>query len=538
MHQFKYAFFTLIFAGSIGSVHAASVAPTDAGRLLQDSRSSESSATPMQQLDGLTLHGAPLSDSTPGGVKVLLNKINLFGNTVFDYDELLAVLGQESLGKEYDLAGLRAFANRLSIFYRDNGYPFARAFIPAQEFDVGELTIGILEGRYGEVRTTGDHSLSSVTQGFLMNVRPDVVIDSPKLERSMLLLSDQPGVDVIPVMQPGKEVGKGDLMVSVREGKRYSGSVGVDNHGNRYSGRNRASAAGDANSLLMAGDDLSFNVFLTDEETWLGQTEYEIPLGFSGLRAAIGYSHLSYVLGGEFGNDGFLGTATTRSFQLSYPLIRSLNRNVIILGKYNVAKYSDERIGISEKKEGDSYQFGIQFDNRDNFYGGGVTYGNIFNLEGDIKQSSGAAIDSFNVYKGQLARQQNLPDNFSLYTGLNGQYSDASIDGSEQLALGGVSAVRAYPQGEASGSNAWVGQIELRYQFDNYQPFVFYDLGNRLAVGDEESRYLSGAGLGVRYKRKNMYFDLLSAWKINGGDSLSDSEQINPRVWFKTGIDF
>ncbi|MBR9866211.1 MAG: ShlB/FhaC/HecB family hemolysin secretion/activation protein [Oceanospirillales bacterium] len=535
MHQFKSAFFFIMLAGSI---HAAPVAPTDAGQLLQDSQRSGASATPMQQLEGLTLHGAPLSDSAEGGPKVLLKKLNLFGNTIFDYDQLLTVLGPDTLGKEYDLAGLKNLANRISIYYRDNGYPFARAFIPAQEFDAGELTIGLLEGRYGEVRTTGDHSLSSVTQGFLMNVRPDVVIDSPKLERSMLLLSDQPGVDVIPVMQPGSEVGKGDLMVSVREGKRYSGSVGLDNFGNRYSGRNRASAALNANGLLMAGDDLWFNLFRTDEETWLGQAEYEIPLGFSGLRASIGYSHLSYVLGAEFDGNGFLGTATTRSLELSYPLIRSLSHNVIILGKYDVTKYSDERVGIRDTKEGDGYQLGIQFDNRDDIYGGGITYGNIFKVEGDIRQSSGVVTDSFNVYKGQLARQQNFPGNFSLFTSLNGQYSDRSVDGSEQLALGGAYGVRAYPQGEGSGSTAWVGQIELRYNLDSYQPFVFYDLGNRLNVDEEESRYLSGTGLGVRYKTEKLYFDLLSAWKVNGGDSLADSEQENYRIWFKTGMNF
>jgi len=115
-----------------------------------------------------------------------------------------------------------------------------------------------------------------------------VVINTAKLERSMLLLSDQPGVDVVPVIQPGKEVGKGDLMVSVREGKRYVVSVGLDNLGNRYSGRNRATIDLNANSLLTVGDSLTFNLFRTDEETWLGQAKYEMPIGFSGLRASIG----------------------------------------------------------------------------------------------------------------------------------------------------------------------------------------------------------------------------------------------------------
>jgi hemolysin activation/secretion protein len=538
MHQFNCTFFTMVLASSVGNVHAATIPPTDSGRLLQDTKNSQSITKPMQQLNGLPLYGSPLSESTPGGEKILLNKFNVFGNTIFDYDQLLAVLGTDTQGKKYDLAELQNFANQISIFYRDNGYPFARAFIPAQELNSGELTIGILEGLYGEVRTTGDHSLSSVTQGFLMNIQPDMVIDEAKLERSMLLLSDQPGVDVVPVIQPGKEVGKGDLMVSVQEGKRFALSAGLDNMGNRYSGSRRATIDLNASRLLTVGDILSLNLFRTDEETWLGQAKYEMPIGFSGLRASFGYSYLNYSLGGEFEDSNFSGTATTRSFELSYPLIRSLSRNVTALGKYNMAKYSDKRFGLIDKKDGDSVQFGIQFDNRDSFYSGGITYGNILKVEGDINHSSGVGFDSFSLYKGQLSRQQNIPGNFSLFANLSGQYTDKSIDGSEQLALGGISAVRAYAPGEGSGSKTLVGQIELRSQVDNYHSFVFYDLGKRFNVGAEEVRKLAGAGVGVRYQSNKFNVELISAWKTTENDSLSDNKQKSTRIWFKTGIVF
>jgi hemolysin activation/secretion protein len=137
MHQFNCTFFTIVLASSVGSVYAATIPPTDSGRLLQDSRNGQTITKPMQQLTGLTLHGSPLSESTPGGAKILLNKFIVFGNTIFDYDQLLAVLGTETLGKKYDLAELKNFANQISIFYRDNGFPFARAFIPAQELNSG-----------------------------------------------------------------------------------------------------------------------------------------------------------------------------------------------------------------------------------------------------------------------------------------------------------------------------------------------------------------------------------------------------------------
>ena len=46
---------------------------------------------------------------------------------------------------------------------------------------------------------------------------------------------------------------------------------------------------------------------------------------------------------------------------------------------------------------------------------------------------------------------------------LQGQASRGTLDSSEQMYLGGANGVRAYPQGEASGENGFLGSLEVRY---------------------------------------------------------------------------
>jgi len=267
--------------------------PPDAGRILQDSL--PQTIQPLAPSVDFTVEGQPLADSEPGGVRITLNSIQFTDNTIYTNDELLAVLG-DVFTKQYDLAGLRQLANQISLHYRNTGYPFARAIIPAQNMSDGLLVIQLIEGRYGNVSTSGDASIASDALPLLNALKPGDVIESSQLERSTLLLGDLPGVRVVPVMRP--------LDVQVFEEPQFSVSLGVDNLGNRFSGEYRGQAAFRYNRLLMLGDELTVRALYTSEDTWLGQIGYSLPLGYSGLRGNISYAHTDYQLGKNFSNLG------------------------------------------------------------------------------------------------------------------------------------------------------------------------------------------------------------------------------------------
>lgn len=181
----------------------------DAGRILQESIPSQ--LQPMEPSVDFQPEGQQPGVTPAGGPKIQLSKITLTGNTIYSTEILLTVAG-DVLGKSYDLAGLRQLANRISRYYRDNGYPFTQAYIPEQSMAEGDLTIEVIEGRYGAVKATGDEALVAGAQGFLAPLEPGSVIESASLERATLILADQPGVSIVPVMRPGAETGSGDRM--------------------------------------------------------------------------------------------------------------------------------------------------------------------------------------------------------------------------------------------------------------------------------------------------------------------------------------
>lgn len=256
----------------------------DAGRMLREQAPAPALPRPAAPLD----LGLPADAMTPsGGAEATVHTIHFSGNTRFTSAALLAVLGDYA-GQRYDLAGLRELADRINAHYRAHGLPFARAFLPAQDLGTGELRIEILEGRYGRVTADGAPADAAAAQRFLAPLEPGALIESAPLERATLLLGDLPGIAVTPVMRPGTAVGSGDLAVRVARAKRYGGELGIDNHGNRYTGRIRGRFSVYANSALTFGDRVDADGLYTEEDQWYGAFGYSLPLLGNGLRGSFG----------------------------------------------------------------------------------------------------------------------------------------------------------------------------------------------------------------------------------------------------------
>jgi hemolysin activation/secretion protein/AraC-like DNA-binding protein len=73
-----------------------------------------------------------------------------------------------------------------------------------------------------------------------------------------------------------------------------------------------------------------------------------------------------------------------------------------------------------------------------------------------------ASTTSFLVVRPQLSRTQKLFDNYTLYGNLGGQWADEPLINLEQFALGGVSSVQGYKEGEFYADTGWLAQGELR----------------------------------------------------------------------------
>ncbi len=547
MTAFRLSRLTLAVGLALPATLALAQQQPDAGQTLQQTQPPTLQAP--RPATGIVIQPPATAETLPGGQKVTLSGVRLTGHTVFAEAELLALLG-EVKGQSLDLAGLRDLAGKIGQHYRDNGYPFARAFVPAQSFADGVLTIQVVEGRFGKVTAQGDEA--DAAQAYLAPLQSGEVITAEKLERTTLLLDDVPGFKTSPIIRPGQELGTGDLDVRVKREKMISGDLGVDNHGNRYTGGYRVRANIQADSPFLFGDQIQLRSFLSDESMWLGAVNYNLPLGASGLRGEAGYSQTNYELAKEFASSESKGIAKTSSLGGSYPILRSQKANVTLGVSWLYKELEDSQGGTINHKSSHSVPVQMRFDLRDGLGGGGLTYGSISattghlqldNALGSIDQTTAKTMGHFSKTNLDLARVQLLPAGLIGFARVSAQWAPGNLDSSEGFGIGGPNGVRAYPSGEGFGDAGWLVQAELRYTQGIVTALAFYDAGQvKINANPWDTsanrRSLSGAGVGMRLAMSSWSADASIAWRVHGGAPTSDSVDKNPRLWATLGYRF
>lgn len=478
-------------------------------------------------------------------VKIIVNKLQVSGQTVYSESELLATTGFKP-GSESNLAQLRATALKIADHYHSNGYFVAQVFLPAQDIKDGAVTFTVIEGRYGKVTLRNSTNLSdSLVNSRLGGLNSGDIIAIAPLEERLLLLSDIPGVIVKSTLVPGASLGTSDLIVDVTPGQRVTGSVEADNAGNRYTGVNRIGATTNINNLTGHGDVAALRVLTSGPGLTYARASYQVMLGRA--TAGVAYSLVDYRLGMEFSNLQAHGTAEIGSIYGSYPLIRSRNTSLYATVAFDAKKFQDKvdstaPPGLTDKNAR-LLMMGLNGDHRDGLGGGGYSGYSATWTTGDIdirtpvaRAADAATAQSngnFNKLGFQAMRLQNLGGPFSLYAAIRGQVATKNLDVSEKMELGGVSAVRAYPEGEAYADEGYVVNLEAKMLLPKpsermpgqVQLIGFADTGsvtpNRNPwTGGQTSRTLSGAGMGLTWEDYNN-FSVKAYWAHKMGSAIA-----------------
>lgn len=530
-------------------------APTtlpDAGRLLQEEQQRRP-VEPPEAAPRLKLEPPPPPTAAPGqqapGAAITLRRVAIEGLGVVPEAQVLAELPPVE-GRTFDLAQLRSLAAQAQAAVRARGLPFARAYLPQQDLNGGVLRIAVVEGRYGQVQATGDAAQDA--QPWLGRLQPGAAITAGPLERSVLLLNDLPGVQAEAVLRPGSESGTGDLTVQVAGGRRLvSGEVGLDNHGNRYAGRERVRGGVDVEGAVVFGDQLSLRASYSDEGTWVGGLAYALPLGTDGWRLQLGLSRADYELGREFAALGAHGTADVASAALAYPWLRTRTTNVRGAAGIQYKRLHDERtsVGASERKRSVLLPLSLSLDHRSDravtWGGAALTLGRL-ELDPTLAAADAATARTegrFGRLNLDLAHLQGGAARWSLFGRVSAQAASRNLDSSEKFVLGGPYGVRGWPTGEATGDEGALAQVELRYRVGSLEPFAFVDAGtirfnhSPWAAG-RNRRSINSAGVGVRWAWGPWNADASAAWRGDGGPSQSEPMAQRLRVWANVGYRF
>jgi len=566
----RFAFFPALFAITFGFPLILTAAPLpDSGLILQQQK--QTSATLPKQLPRTE------ADSSQGEVSESVIRVTVSG---FRFSGVQAVATEEELqqivsfavGRTLSLADLQNVTAQVTNYLRDKGYFLARAYLPKQEVVNGIVEIAIIAAEVqgeasvklsGPVRIREKFVSALASQG----VQAGEALQQKKLERSVLLLNDLPGIAAKSVLERGEIPGTTKVTIAAEEGPLFNGLVSANNFGNHYTGTYQGTVQAAANDPSGFGDQLSLSL-TGAERLKKGAIVYQLPLGRSGLKGSLSYTTLAYELGKEYKRLDVKGTANTFAAQLSYPLNRTRNFSLWQALGYEYRRLNDEAGGadISERTL-NVVSSNTTVNSSDRWGGGGLTNFSLKISAGDLDYglTAEAASDAVtakaegNYFKlgGSLSRLQRLTEDFSLFASFRGQLANHNLDSSEKFILGGPSGVRAYPVGEASGDEGYSLTTEVRYNFpreilsSRLQLIAFFDTGrvrlhdspwtNSVISATGKNIYnLSGTGFGVNFDRPGSYAINASFAQVVGNNSgrsttnrNTDNRDDNQQFWLQ-----
>jgi hemolysin activation/secretion protein len=271
-----------------------------------------------EQLAVAKKHNAPLSH---GFSAAELEQIGRFLNAVGVHDadgeisrrdvqDLNALIQSQKERRGVSLPQLEQIAQDLQTWIRARGFPLARVYVPAQTLTDNQVQLHAQLGVLGSIRVDapaqGD---SAVIQGRMRGllgqpVRRDMVETRlNSLNRSRWLHAEASFV-------PGREVGETEMVLQVKQHKRFTGGVALDNYGVKDLGEERLAVAGQWNNPRGVGDVLAVQAFTTVDpaDHQYGQLSYRSPVmdGRFDADAQIAFADISLGQGTPLDGDGVL----------------------------------------------------------------------------------------------------------------------------------------------------------------------------------------------------------------------------------------
>ena len=172
------------------------------------------------------------------GMKFFLEDIVFEGNRVLSSEELREVVGGY-LGKTIEVNALMEIADKVTAYYKKQGYFLSRAYYPPQTIKKS-VKMKIREGHLGEIIIKGNKRYSrEIIRNTLKIIRGEGAVRTADIERGLLLLMDYPGLSVKATLKPGERPGTSDLVLDVKEDFFLKFAFDVNNFGSEYTSKHR-----------------------------------------------------------------------------------------------------------------------------------------------------------------------------------------------------------------------------------------------------------------------------------------------------------
>jgi len=491
-----------------------------------------------------TAERAEAADSADTGPKLMVGTFDFSGNTLVTKDALQAAVASYT-GRTISFTALQRAADAVAAAYRRAGW-IVQAYVPPQEVAEGRVKITIVEARFGGVELEGVPPArigADVLKARILARQPvGQPLQAQVLDRALLIADDLPGVRVSGTLTMGELEGQTRLLLQTADKPLLSGLVLADNTGSRQTGAHRLLASVQVASPLKQGDLLGLTA-LKSKGLQYAYANYSLPVGADGWRAGVAVSDMHY--SASAADNRTEGSSRTFGADASYPLLRSLNRNLNL--SLNVERKSLQTDLQPDGSKVNKLGVGLAF-SQVNASGAGYTRAALGIVRGTVAGNPDAAA-RFHKLTYSVSRQQQLLPRLSLQAQLTGQASSQRLDSSEKFFLGGASGVRAYPISEGGGVRGQLLNLELHLQVaPRVQVAVFQDIGrvSDPANARVPSGTLRGAGAQVNWRGAQGQDVRISYAQRQGSNPFAnptsgndgDGSRVRHRVWVTASMKF
>lgn len=362
-----------------------------------------------------------------------------------DVPAAVADAARPYIGRIATKAVIADLADAMTAAYKKSDVAFFTVAIPNQSFDNGVVRVLAAEGRIDKIRLVGEtkgrkHTMVTAYAERLQTPEP---LSRARLERTLSLARDIPGVTVEPVLRYGD--GPGELNVDMKlDYKRPTLSFGFTNRTTRLVDDGQVTATGKAYRLLRDGDmtTLRLGAAVNFKDSLQASLVHSTPLGHNGVRAEASVAALRTRPNGT----DIKGDAELYGVAISAPLIRSYKRNMILRAGLDAVNSDNAAFGslvatertraarlsiaYSDIRERTTYRVtlagaqGIDFANAD--VTPAIGDENYFKLESDV------------------AASRRFGDDFFLRLKAAGQWTEDALPANERFSIGGANFGRAF----------------------------------------------------------------------------------------------
>ena len=461
----------------------------------------------------------PLQNIEDGGFKppassatIEVKQFQLSGNSLFADDVLLAVV-RDYIDTPITLEQLYQAADEMQRFYRQQGYPLASVYVPAQKVSSGTVRLEIIEGRIAGIQIEGE--LDSYDASFLLrHFGTDSlgeVISQAMLEEQILLLNELPGITAKAVIVPGAEYGTSDIVIQVEE-DRSTVVLRANNYGRESLGEARVEAGWLYANLFAQGDQLNLSAIVAEDSRMnFLRADYDALLNSHGTRVGGSFSAFEYDVDTDaidLSFDELDGDGTNLRFFINHPLIRKQRNKLDFTVALRFNETSEEvALAFTSDTEVELLDLSLHWQPAHR----NGSFSSLFaTFTSNFEDNPDGLKDD--AVKAKISMDYNFIMPFAgtwfWQLGANLVYSDEPLPDIERYRLGGPRNVRAYPATEIAGDRGGRGSVDLGKRFSLSAKIsmiarLFVDAGQVERIipfaGEDSTETLSGYGAGLLF---------------------------------------